>query len=378
MKKTGELLRKAREEKGLSLNEIGLSLKISNKILKAIEDGDETNLPAKTFLRGFVKSYATFLRMDVDSVLNTFHEEMGSTKPQPYIRPLGSHETKSEEVVSQATATEESTRESAATTSTEAPSQNVADFPRAEKYAPLQENKSTRIIIISVVVIALFGLIVFTKKMIDKYSKEAEVPVVEMEKGIEAIPEENVEVDTDTLPTDTPRESTQGADSATPAASPISNLTSIVAPSAVAPISTPAPSPTPTPQPKVAATPTPAPTPAASPTPTPSPSPTPVASPNPTPTPSPIPTPTPSPTPADTTGKPVELIVEALDGVEIEYSAPNGKPQKIKLAADQVHTFKSKSGLKINFSNGGAVNLILNGRDVGIPGDLGKPIKLSY
>lgn len=74
----------------------------------------------------------------------------------------------------------------------------------------------------------------------------------------------------------------------------------------------------------------------------------------------------------------MELIVEALDTVEIEYSAPNGKPQKIKLSAEQVHTFKSKSGLRIGFSNGGAVNLILNGKEIGIPGDLGKPIKLSY
>ncbi len=74
----------------------------------------------------------------------------------------------------------------------------------------------------------------------------------------------------------------------------------------------------------------------------------------------------------------MELIVEALDAVEIEYSAPNGKVQKIRLSPEQVHTFKSRSGLSIQFSNGGAVNLILNGKDLGIPGDLGKSIKLSY
>ena len=41
MKRTGEILRKAREEKDLSLHEIGLSLKINNKILKAIEDSKD-------------------------------------------------------------------------------------------------------------------------------------------------------------------------------------------------------------------------------------------------------------------------------------------------------------------------------------------------
>ncbi len=82
MKKTGALLRKVREEKGLSLHEIGLSLKINPKILKQIEDGEQNNLPAKTFLRGFVQSYSIFLKLDSDEVLRIFSEEMGSTKPK--------------------------------------------------------------------------------------------------------------------------------------------------------------------------------------------------------------------------------------------------------------------------------------------------------
>jgi cytoskeleton protein RodZ len=73
MKKTGEILRKAREEKGLSLNEIGLSLKISSKVLKAIEEGNERQLPAKTFLRGFVQSYANYLHLDTDKILEIFY-----------------------------------------------------------------------------------------------------------------------------------------------------------------------------------------------------------------------------------------------------------------------------------------------------------------
>jgi cytoskeleton protein RodZ len=78
------------------------------------------------------------------------------------------------------------------------------------------------------------------------------------------------------------------------------------------------------------------------------------------------------------TAKSIELIIEALDNVEIEYSSNNGKKSSLKLAAEQVHTFKSKNGLKLSISNGGAVNLILNGRDLGIPGNLGKSINLSY
>jgi cytoskeleton protein RodZ len=76
--------------------------------------------------------------------------------------------------------------------------------------------------------------------------------------------------------------------------------------------------------------------------------------------------------------KPVEVIVEALDAVEVEITTKDGKSEKISLTAEQIHTFKSKNGLKLNISNGGAVNVIVNGKDLGIPGNLGKPVKLNY
>jgi len=72
------------------------------------------------------------------------------------------------------------------------------------------------------------------------------------------------------------------------------------------------------------------------------------------------------------------VIIEALDNVEVEYSTKDGKLEKISLNAEQVHTFKSKNGLRINVSNGGAVNVIVNGKDLGIPGNLGKPVRLNF
>ncbi len=76
--------------------------------------------------------------------------------------------------------------------------------------------------------------------------------------------------------------------------------------------------------------------------------------------------------------KSVELIIEALDAVDIEYSTANGKNEKLRLEPEQLHTIKTKSGLKLSVSNGGAINVIVNGKDVGVPGVLGKPIKLTY
>jgi cytoskeleton protein RodZ len=87
MKITGELLKSERINKNLSVQDVALSLKLSSKIVNAIEAGNLDNLPTKTFVRGFVKSYAQLLKLDADVVLRQFQEEMGSTNPLPKLPP---------------------------------------------------------------------------------------------------------------------------------------------------------------------------------------------------------------------------------------------------------------------------------------------------
>jgi cytoskeleton protein RodZ len=339
MKRTGEILKKAREQKGLSINEIALSLKIGSKVLKAIEDGDASQLPAKTFLRGFVQSYASYLRLDVNEVLRIFQDEMGTTKPSPLIQ------------MPEQDATLESFGEKNQD-SIPAPRNNSA--PTQEKtYSNLAKNNNSKTVTFTVLGLVLVGLIIFTKKMIDKYQKEGAVSEIEV-----------------TTPL-TPPPSDSGADANPPAAEAAMGLTqpspSPVSTAMSTPLETPTPSQTPTVTPTTTVTPRHTPTPSPSATVTPKPSPSPTAM--------PTPSPTVSPPPAN---KPVEVIVEALDNVEVEYSTKDGKTEKITLNAEQVHTFKSKTGLKLNISNGGAVNVIVNGKDLGIPGNLGKPAKLNF
>lgn len=349
MKRTGEILKKAREQKGLSINEIALSLKISSKVLKAIEDGDANQLPAKTFLRGFVQSYANYLRLDVNEVLRIFQDEMGTTKPSPLIQ-----------MPEQDSTLESMQQEKKSSDSTQAPR---GATPEKEKtYSNLAtKNSNSKTVTFTVLGLFLVGLIVFTKKMIDKYQKEGAVSEVEV---------------TTPLP---PSEA--AADANAPAAEAAMGLTqpspSPMATAMSTPLSTPTPShtPTATPTPVATATPTPAHSATPTPTATPKPSPSPTATPTATPSPSPSASPTVSPSPAN---KPVEVILEALDNVEVEVSTKDGKTEKINLSAEQVHTFKSKTGLKLNISNGGAVNVIVNGKDLGIPGNLGKPVKLNF
>jgi hypothetical protein len=76
--------------------------------------------------------------------------------------------------------------------------------------------------------------------------------------------------------------------------------------------------------------------------------------------------------------KPQEVILEAMDNVDVTYQIDGGAPQTTKLKADQVKVFKAKGKIQISVNDGGAVNMIHNGQDKGNPGDLGKPAQVKF
>jgi cytoskeleton protein RodZ len=60
----GAVLRAAREANGYSLSEISQVLKFSVRQLEALESDDYSTLQGSTFIRGFVRSYARYLKLD--------------------------------------------------------------------------------------------------------------------------------------------------------------------------------------------------------------------------------------------------------------------------------------------------------------------------
>lgn len=64
--------KKRREEKGKTLEEASLELRISQKYLRGIEEGTFTKWPAKVFSTGFIRAYANFLSVDPDPVLSEY------------------------------------------------------------------------------------------------------------------------------------------------------------------------------------------------------------------------------------------------------------------------------------------------------------------
>jgi len=65
----GARLRAAREEAGLSLDQVAQQLKLAPRQVKALEEENFAELPGRTFSRGFMRNYARLLSLDPDVLL---------------------------------------------------------------------------------------------------------------------------------------------------------------------------------------------------------------------------------------------------------------------------------------------------------------------
>ncbi|MDR2056245.1 MAG: DUF4115 domain-containing protein [Desulfovibrio sp.] len=68
LEELGATLRKEREKRALSIDDVSETLKISARLLRALEEGDAASLPHPTYIRGFVRSYASFLGLAAEEV----------------------------------------------------------------------------------------------------------------------------------------------------------------------------------------------------------------------------------------------------------------------------------------------------------------------
>ena len=77
----GQRLRVAREEKGLSLEDVAAQTRIPRRHLESLETGDWERLPAPTYTNGFAKSYATVVGLDRVEIGEQLRGEMGGMRP---------------------------------------------------------------------------------------------------------------------------------------------------------------------------------------------------------------------------------------------------------------------------------------------------------
>lgn len=74
--RVGDLLRQARESRGLSVGEIARTLKLGERQLEALEASQWSGLPGHTFIRGFVRNYARLVNIDPAPLMVQLEREL--------------------------------------------------------------------------------------------------------------------------------------------------------------------------------------------------------------------------------------------------------------------------------------------------------------
>jgi len=74
----GETLRKAREQRGLALEEVAAQLNLTVERVRQIEQEQWPLLPGLTFARGYLRLYARLLELDADALVEQFNQITGS------------------------------------------------------------------------------------------------------------------------------------------------------------------------------------------------------------------------------------------------------------------------------------------------------------
>ncbi len=74
---SGALVRRLRERKGMTLDDVASSTRIAKRYLEAIEADEHARLPAATFVRGYLRSLARLLDIDPERLSSGYLARMG-------------------------------------------------------------------------------------------------------------------------------------------------------------------------------------------------------------------------------------------------------------------------------------------------------------
>ncbi len=97
MESLGAKLRREREKKNLSLEQASSVTKIGTRFLTAIETDQFDQLPGGIFNRGFIRSYARYLGLDEETIIDQYIAAAGGNDPNMPVQPQVSQEVWPEE-----------------------------------------------------------------------------------------------------------------------------------------------------------------------------------------------------------------------------------------------------------------------------------------
>jgi len=79
MAAVSQQLQMAREEKKLTVHQVAEVTKIRTDHIRALEEGNFDVFSAPVYIKGFVRTYATLLKLDVPKIMAGLEEELGRT-----------------------------------------------------------------------------------------------------------------------------------------------------------------------------------------------------------------------------------------------------------------------------------------------------------
>lgn len=85
--KLGEVLRTAREAKGVDLARVERETKIRERYLSALESGDYRDLPGAVYTRGFLRNYGAYLGLDPDELIDLYRIETSTATAERQAMP---------------------------------------------------------------------------------------------------------------------------------------------------------------------------------------------------------------------------------------------------------------------------------------------------
>ena len=91
MSTVAEQLRSAREEQKLNIYQVAEITKIKTDHIRALEAGQYDTFSAPVYIRGFVRTYAKALKLDVTKVSATLDSELARTEKFSEPPPLGAY-----------------------------------------------------------------------------------------------------------------------------------------------------------------------------------------------------------------------------------------------------------------------------------------------
>jgi cytoskeleton protein RodZ len=95
----GVRLRKVRIERGLSIEEVARQLRLSPRVISALEEGAYERLPSPTYVRGYLRSYAMLLGLAPQQLIDEFNTSPQAAQRADMTAPTPVREAKSSDAM---------------------------------------------------------------------------------------------------------------------------------------------------------------------------------------------------------------------------------------------------------------------------------------